>query len=89
VMLFLITSNLSCASLQEQSPPKLELRTLRISKEITGFEYQYQVCVRFGLFGNCKEYKITKELYDLADPAVRNQLIDMGFVAKVRDKIIP
>jgi hypothetical protein len=28
-----------------------------------------------------------KETYDLRDPVMRKQLIDMGFVLKVREKI--
>jgi hypothetical protein len=27
-----------------------------------------------------------KDLYDLADPVVRKQLVDMGFVLRVREK---
>ncbi len=29
------------------------------------------------------------EYYDLSDSVVRNKLSDMGFVARVRDKIVP
>jgi hypothetical protein len=28
-----------------------------------------------------------REVYDLRDEKVRNQIVDMGFVAKVREKI--
>lgn len=89
VMLFLTLSNSGCASLPLPSPPTLENRSLRISKDFAGFEYQYEVCVKHGLFGNCRESKWVKDTYDLTDPAMRQRLIDMGFVAKVREKITP
>lgn len=67
------------------SPPALELRTLRISPEIAGFEYQYEVCTR-RLVGICTRREMKKELYDLTDKTMRQKLIDMGFVGKVRGK---
>lgn len=89
MMLCLITLSLSCASLPALLLPTLENRTLRLSSDIAGFEYQWQVCKRTGLFGKCKEYEMKKETYDLNNIEMRRKLIDMGFVAKVREKIIP
>lgn len=84
-MLSLIIWSLSCASSPLHSPPALENRTLRLSPEIPGFEYQYEVCAsRF--LGTCTKKKMVKETYDLRDPEVRKHLIAMGFVLKVREK---
>lgn len=84
-MLFLITSALSCASLQIASPPALENRTLRISPAIAGFEYQYEICTKTVLW-ICTQHEMKKEFWDLNDVVVRQKLIDMGFVASVREK---
>jgi hypothetical protein len=70
-------------------PPKLEFRTLRLSPEVAGFEYQYQVCVKSGLFGNCRKWEKRVEVFDLNDVETRKMLINMGFVARVRDKVVP
>jgi hypothetical protein len=67
------------------SVPQLELRTLRLSPSIPGFEYQYEECTR-KLLGLCTKKEMRKDLYDLRDEKVRKQLLDMGFVAKVREK---
>lgn len=69
--------------------PALENRTLRIAPDFAGFYYQWRICVKNGLFGGCRKWEMKKELYDLSDPGMRKQLIDMGFVAKVKDKILP
>jgi len=83
--LSLIASSSISASCALLSAPKLELRTLRLSKDIAGFEYQYEVCIKKFL-GICTKKEIKKDLYDLNDLAIRKQLIDMGFVARVREK---
>jgi hypothetical protein len=67
-------------------PLALQNRSLRISKLVPGFEYNYEVCDKKNIFGGCKESHMEKELYDLTDPTVRQRLIDMGFVGKVREK---
>jgi len=41
------------------------------------------------LFGNCREETVKVEYYDLRDEAVREQLKNMGFVGKVREKVLP
>ena len=82
-MLFLITLSSSCASLAKVSVPKLELRTLRLSDKVAGFEYRY--CKKRKFFsGKCKKWHT--DYYDLKDPAVRDKLKAMGFVLKVRKK---
>lgn len=85
LMLFLITLSSSCASSRADSPPALENRTLRLSAEIPGFEYQYRVCVEKFLWF-CTEKKMVKETFDLRNVEVRRKLIAMGFVARVREK---
>lgn len=85
VTLLLTIGFSSCASLAAVSPPKLELRTLRLSREVPGFEYQYDVCVK-KFFGICTGTAPQKDVYDLTKPEVREMLINMGFVGKVREK---
>lgn len=84
--LLLIILPLSCARFATASVPKLELRTLRLNPDAPGFIYQYEECVS-SFIGICFETEMKIEKYDLTDQKVRSQLIDMGFVAKVRDKI--
>lgn len=45
--------------------------------------YHQEECVRKAL-GICWKYETKKYSYDLTNKEVRKQLIDMGFVAKVR-----
>jgi hypothetical protein len=61
----------------------LENRTLRISPDIAGFEYQYEVCVQ-KVLGICIKHGMQKDLYDLTNLETRKKLIDMGFVAKLK-----
>ncbi len=82
--LFWITSSLSCASLGLLSPPALLNRTLRFSKALPQLEYQYWVCAKYTLWW-CARTEMKVDTYDLTDPNVRAQLVDMGFVAKVRE----
>ncbi len=86
--LFLITLSSGCASLLASSLPSLENRTLRISAEFAGFEYQWQVCAK-RVLGVCTKREMKKDKYDLTDVETRRKLIDMGFVAKVREKVTP
>lgn len=88
IAIFVFASVIGCASVVIP-PPNLELRTLRISRDIAGFEYQWFECARKGLFGNCLEWVKKIEYYDLTDKTVRNKLIDMGFVANVKEKLTP
>lgn len=76
----------SCASSALRFIPALENRTLRISKDKPGFEYQYEACIKEFL-GVCVKKEMKKDVYDLTDPTIRQKLIDMGFVAKVREKL--
>jgi hypothetical protein len=78
----------SCAGIDIKPPPNLENRTLRISSDKPSFEYQYQVCTKTVL-GRCTRAEFKKDLYDLNDPVIRQRLIDMGFVLKVREKLQP
>lgn len=86
--LFLIISTLSCASSPIQSPPSLENRTLRISEKVPGFEYQWRECAKKFL-GMCTKWEMRVEYYDLTDIAVRQKLIAMGFVARIRENVTP
>jgi hypothetical protein len=91
---FLLISLLvaSCASLagpDYEKPPALENRTLRISAGMAGFEYSWRECVKRGIFGACRQWDMRKETYDLTDAATREKLIHMGFVARVKEKVLP
>lgn len=77
-----------CATAEIVQPPILANRTLRISPTIPGLEYQYEVCTKYFL-GICTKSQMQVDYYDLTDPVVKAQLINMGFVAKVRDKVTP
>lgn len=67
------------------SPPKLQNRTLYLSRKGPWLEYQYRVCVKRKL-GVCVDHELKIEKYDLTKEAVRNQLIDAGFAMKVREQ---
>ncbi len=86
-MLFLIISASGCGSLQVPSVPTLRNRTLEISPDAPTLYYQYHVCAKTNIFGGCKELKVVRETYDLADPAVRAQLKAMGFMVKAMDPL--
>ncbi len=75
----------SCASWALGSPPKLELRTLRLSRKGPYLEYQYKICVRRKL-GICLKHGMKVEKYDLTKQEVRNQIVDTGFVMRVREQ---
>jgi len=75
-----------CANIAASSQvPVLQNRTLRISADIAGFEYQWKECVKRFL-GICTKEAMKKETYDLTDIDTRKKLIAMDFVARVRDK---
>lgn len=85
LMLSLISLSSSCASWALLSPPELANRSLRISPDLPGLEYQYEVC-HHKVLGICTKTRMEKITYDLRDEKVRHQLIDMNFVARVREK---
>lgn len=83
---FILVPGVGCATSQiVLPPPSLENRTLRISEDAPGFEYKWFECVRKFL-GFCTEKAERKEIYDLTKKDVRQRLIAMGFVARVRNK---
>lgn len=84
-ILFLTTLSGSLTYCATLLPPSLERRTLRLSKDKPSFVYQYETCVKKLLFV-CVETAMTVDEYDLTDSKVREQLINMGFVARVREK---
>lgn len=88
MMLGSMSLSLSCASLHATSLPPLQDRTLRLSDKVAGFEYQWEECVKKFL-GVCTKKEMKVEYYDLADPQMKQKLIDMGFVAKVKEKVGP
>lgn len=88
-MLLLMISSSSCSSVSATLLPTLENRTLWFDPDRPGLFYNHYVCVKKKLLGGCKDWQLETDRYDLTDPAVRKQLIDMGFVAKVRDKKSP
>ena len=77
-----------CASLSDVIIPELENRTLQIAPDFAGLYYQWRICTK-SFLGSCRKWEIKRETYDLNDLTVRAKLIDMGFVAKVKDKILP
>lgn len=83
----MVLAVLGCAS-TELLVPSLERRTLDLSRSFPGFIYRYEVCVKKFL-GMCRKWEQRVDEYDLTDIKVRNQLIDMGFVAKVRETRVP
>lgn len=85
-MLCSTISALSCASSPTRSPPRLELRELRLSETIPGFEYHYEECAKEFL-GICTKWEWRTDVYDLRDDAVRLKLRNMGFIARVREKL--
>lgn len=89
VMALLVAACASLADGDREKPPALENRTLRISATIAGFEYSWRECVKRGLFGNCRQWEMKTEVYDLADVKTREKLIHMNFVARVKDKVLP
>ncbi len=88
MMLFLIGSNSSCASLGWDLPPALDHRTLRLSKTDPRLEYQFRVCTKKFL-GMCTATEMKVEHWDLRDPQVREMLINKGFVMKKREDVSP
>lgn len=78
-------SILSCASSTIRGPVRLEERTLSLAPEAPKLVYYQEECVKKKL-GICWDYDIVKYEYDLTKPEIRKQLIDMGFVARVRTK---
>jgi len=85
-MLFLITLSLSCATLADRLWPQLKDRTLRISRDGPVLFYQDYVCVK-KIAGICFRRELKKETYDLNDKNIRDMLINMGFVVRVREDI--
>lgn len=65
----------------------LKDRTLRISKDKAGFEYRYYKTIKCGFLKlkTCRDEVV--DFYNLSDPIVRKQLIEIGFVLKVREQI--
>lgn len=84
-IVFLFVAAVGCASI-EVVIPSLERRSLDISREFPGFVYRYRECTKKGIFG-CRKWETRVDKYDLTDPATRNKLADMGFIAKVREPL--
>ena len=62
--------------------PRLELRTLRLNKSLTGFKYRYCTKRTYWL-KKCKEGKWKTDTYLFTDRAAMSQLKAMGFVLRV------
>lgn len=77
----------ACSSMREL-PPALDQRTLRISPSIAGLEYQWFECTKKFL-GVCTRTEARLEQYDLNNVETRMQLLNMGFVGRVRERFIP
>lgn len=86
-LLVFVVSVIGCASMVV-APPALQNRTLLLNPDAPGFRYEYETCAKYFL-GMCTRNVMHVDTYDLTDPAVRAQLINMGFVAAVAEKITP
>lgn len=84
LVLSLTILSLSCASLALPSVPPLKNRTLFPASDGT-FYYPYEVCET--RFIGCIKRKWVKDTYDPKDPVAWKQLMDMGFVLKVREPV--
>lgn len=69
-------------------PVALENRTLLVSKTIPGLEHPYRSCTK-SFLGNCRKWELKTDYYNLTDQAVRDKLSAMGFVCRVKDRVIP
>ena len=85
--LIMVFAVLGCAS-TDFIVPSLERRTLDISRTFPGFIYRYPVCVKKFL-GMCRKWETVVDEYHLDDEKTRNELIAMGFVLKVRERLSP
>lgn len=86
-ILFLILS--ACASVETKpAPPAWSMRTFRIAKEVAGTIYQWEVCTKTGLGGRCREWSITKELYDFNDPVTKQKFIDTEVECRVSKPLV-
>lgn len=65
--------------------PPLNQRELRISKDKPSLLFNYFTPRKCGVFKllTCWDHHVDE--YDLTDPKIRQNLIDIGFIAKVRD----
>ena len=81
LIIALTISSLSCASSQKLLSKPLELRTLRINPDLSGFKY----CTRSrsSIFDSWKQ---KCDLYPFTDKVMMKTLLDKGFVLKVRVK---
>lgn len=89
VTLFWMTCVSGCASFAIASLQPLEQRVLDISLDRPALEYRHWECVEWHwprTLDWCKRTEMRTEYYDLTDPAVRQKLVDMGFVAMVEPK---
>lgn len=57
--------------------PQLRDRRLRVCTEKPCFYYEWEECVSHVL-GICTKKEWRRDEYDLTDPAVRKQMVDMG-----------
>lgn len=60
--------------------PRLEDRRLYLKPDAPALFYEYEICVKKFL-GICTKKAWHVDVYDLTDPEVRKQLIDVGFTA--------
>lgn len=83
--IFFVVLLFGCASMSDVVIPVLANRKLVISEKIPGFEFEYWVCTKKFL-GICRQKELHVDYYDLTDPVVKKQLIDMNFVLQIREK---
>lgn len=67
----------------------LENRVLWFHPDKPALFYNHVVCTKKGIFGQCKATEVVPEYFDLTDPAVRQKIIDTGFIALVPKNSLP
>lgn len=69
--------------------PKVENRIYEVCEDLTGFCYDYTECTRVGLFGRCREVKMSRDKILFTDKDKIKERKDMGFVFRVKEKVLP
>ena len=81
IMLVLTGLSLGSVSCATPLPPQLENRTLWLKKDLTGFYYQYEGCVK-KLLGVCVSKKMKVDDYLFSDKEKMKLFYDKNFVLK-------
>lgn len=90
-LLLIILALSSCSFLLSSPPPRLQDRTLLISKDGPWLEYPYfkTVCEhpKRPIFKGCRQERVV-EKFDLREAETRMKLINMGFFAQSKLRFV-